>query len=253
MKRLFTFIFITAVTTAALAATAPLFRSATESRWDVSQGGKTTGTITLLTDGESSRVEYSAGKGAPTVFIATEGRIWARSRGGDVLLNEWKGAEKAFVPALLLPTTTTPRDRVELAAGKPASYSWSDGSATYRFDETGPVTIEVKSGSSAWTLARKSATRSSADASTYEVRQRKGGVGRLARLSDSLLGPADTSVSATAGGRGVEKGARFKDGGDYDALAKVETTDDEIDAALAKELQTFQQEGKVGRSQGGSR
>ncbi|MFN2442245.1 MAG: hypothetical protein ABR517_06130 [Thermoanaerobaculia bacterium] len=253
MRNLAIVIFAMAVAAAATAATAPLFSSANESRWEVQQGGKAAGTVTLLTDGRSSRTEWSSGQGAPTVFIATDGKIWVRASGGDVAMNDWKGEGKQVIPALLLPTTSTPRDKVDLAGGHPRSYAFGDSVAAYRWDEIGPVTIEVKSGAQTWSLTRKSAVKASADPSLYEVRAKKGGLSRLARLSDNLLGPADTSVSATAGGRGVEKGARFKDGGDYDALAAVETTDDEIDASLETELTAFQKEGKVGRNQGGSR
>lgn len=253
MKKLLIFIFAIAVATAADAATAPLFSSANESRWEVQERGKAAGTVTLLTDGRSSRAEWSSGKGAPTVFIATDGKVWVRASGGDVALGDWKGSGKQVIPALLLPTTSTPRDKVDLAGGHPRAYAFGDSVAAYRFDETGPVSIEVKSGAEHWVLTRKSAVKASSDPSLYEVRAKKGGIGRLAKLSDNLLGPADTSVSATAGGRGVEKGARFADGGDYNALAAVETTDDEIDASLETELTRFQKEGKVGRSQGGSR
>jgi hypothetical protein len=253
MRKLLLFTFAMAVGAAAFAATAPLFNSSNESRWEVQDRGKAAGTVTLLTDGRSSRAEWSSGKGAPTVFIATDGKIWVRASGGDVALGDWKGAGKQVIPALLLPTTSSPRDKVDLAGGHPRAYAFGDSVAAYRWDETGPVSIEVKSGAEQWSLTRKSAVKASSDPSLYEVRAKKSAVGRLAKLSDNLLGPADTSVSATAGGRGVEKGARFADGGDYDALAAVETTDDEIDATLETELARFQKEGKVGRSQGGSR
>jgi hypothetical protein len=249
--------FVAAIATGGLllAAAPPLFQAPTESIWDVSTGGKKAGAITLITDGRSSRVEWTSGQQAPTVLIASGGKIWVRAAGGDVELAQWKGgAEKNLLPAFLLPATTTSRDAVDLKNGKPASYSFGTSSAAYVWDDKGPKTVEIKSGSSAWTATRSSVGKpSSTHASVFEVKPKRSATSRLAAMAGGLLGPADTSVAATAGGRGVEKGGRFEDGGDYEALAKLETDDDELDAALPEELEKFQKSGKIGRGRGGDR
>jgi hypothetical protein len=51
----------------------------------------------------------------------------------------------------------------------------------------------------------------------------------------------------------VEKGAKFADGGDYDALAKLEARDEQWNAKMDDALATFQKEGKVGEARGGNR
>lgn len=238
-----------------LAAAPPLFQAPAESVWDVTSGGSKIGTITLITDGRSARAEWKAGSDAPTVFIGSGEKVWVRAAGGDVELAQWKGgAEKDFVPALLLPVTTTARDAVKLENGKPATYAFGRSSATYSWDAKGPKAVEITSGSGKWMATRASVGKpSSTHASVFEVKPRRSATSRLAAMAGGLLGPADTSVAATAGGRGVEKGGRFEDGGDYEALAKLETDDDEIDAALGEDLEEFQQAGKIGRGRGGDR
>lgn len=246
--------FLALVAVAAFAAP-PLFQSPTESVWDVVSGGKAAGKITLLTDGKSSRAEWSAGSGAPVVFLAADGKVWVREDGGDVELASWRGGiEKELVPALLLPSTTSAKDRTELKSGKVATYAYGKANASYVWDGTGPKSVAVTSGSSSWTLTRTSSGKpSSKDASLYEVRPKKTASSRLASMAGGLFGPSDRSVSPTAGGRGVDKGAKFKDGGDYEALAELETLDDAMDEELADELASFQTEGKIGRGRGGDR
>ncbi|HVR42401.1 MAG TPA: hypothetical protein VMS56_03055 [Thermoanaerobaculia bacterium] len=236
-----------------LVAAPPLFRGAAESSWEVA--GVDAASVTVLTDGRSVRAEWNAGSGAPIVFIATEGKIWVRDGGGDVELAQWRGGdEKIVVPALLLPYTTTAKDRTTLAGGNVETYGYGGATATYSWDAKGPSGVEVKAGAKSWTLSRKKlGSVSSKDASLYEVKPKQGASSRLAALAGGLFGSSDRSVSATAGGRGVEKGARFEDGGDYEALAAIEIADDEWDDEAGEELAKFQNEGNVGRGRGGDR
>ncbi len=243
------------VLAAAAALAAPsLFQSATESTWSVTSGGKSVATVTLLTDGASVRAEWKAA-GAPSVFVGTRGKLWLKQAGGDVeLASAPSSTEKQVVPALLLPYLTDAKAKTTLAAGKVGSYAFGASTAAYTWDAKGPATIEVKSGAKSWTLARKTVGKpASTPATLFAVQPKKTAATRLASVAGGLLGPSDRSVSATAGGRGVEKGAKFADGGDYDALAKLEARDEawsgKIDAALEK----FQKEGKVGASRGGDR
>src|SRR5213076_2254537 len=109
--------------------------------------------------------------------------------------------------------------------------------------------VTVKIEKETYVATRTSLTNSNADASNFTIRPKKSAASRLARLSGDLLGPSDTSVSATAGGRGVgTKGLKLNDGGDYDAVAKLENRDaawhEKLDDALAE----FQKDGKVGKN-----
>ena len=100
-----------------------------------------------------------------------------------------------------------------------------------------------------YTLTRTSLTSSNADASNFAVRPMKSASSRLARLSGDLLGPSDTSVAATAGGRGVgTKGLKLNDGGDYGAVEKLENRDAAWKEKLATALTEFQKAGKIGKS-----
>ncbi len=239
---------------AALAAPA-LFQSATESTWAVTSAGKGVATVTLLTDGTNVRAEWKASAGAPVVFVGTGGKLWLKQTGGDIELASAPGAvEKQVVPALLLPYLADAKGKTTLASGKVATYAYGTSTATYTWDPKGPATVEVTSGAKSWTLTRKTVGKpASAQASLFLVQPKKTASTRLAAVAGGLLGPADRSVSATAGGRGVEKGAKFADGGDYDALAKLETRDEQWSAKLDKALEKFQKEGKVGAARGGDR
>ena len=244
------------VLAAAVALAAPsLFQSPTESTWAVASGGKSLATVTLITDGASVRAEWKAASGAPAVFIGTNGKLWLKQAGGDIELAAAPASvEKQVVPALLLPYLADAKAKTTLAAGKVATYGYATSTAAYTWDDKGPSSVTVKSGAQSWTLTRKTAGKpASTQASLFLVQPKKTATTRLAAVAGGLLGPADRSVSATAGGRGVEKGGKFKDGGDYDALAKLEARDEawsgKIDAALEK----FQKDGKVGASRGGDR
>ena len=235
-----------------LFATMSIVGSGTESKWTVTKGSTALGTITLLTSGDGTRAEWKASaKPATTVFLAGDGGVWLRTTGGDVQFSTItaEGVENAVVPALLLPYLTSMRDTVELKGDNPSSYSYRGSKATYTFDSKGVNKIEVKSGGQTYTVARYLLTSSNADASNFAIRPKKGAASRLARLSGNLLGPSDTSVSATAGGRGVgTKGLKLNDGGDYDAVAKLENRDAAWHERLDRALAAFQKNGKVGKN-----
>src|SRR5205085_2744639 len=92
---------------------------------------------------------------------------------------------------------------------------------------------DAKSPAAYYIATRSSFGTSNADATNYAVRPKKGSASRLAALSVSLLGPSDASVSAGAAGRGAgEKGLKLKDGGDYDAVLKLENRDAKWHAKL---------------------
>jgi hypothetical protein len=191
----------------------------TESKWTVTHGKTTLGTVTLLTSGSgAARAEWrAAGKSATTVFLLGNGKTWLRESGGDVDTSTFKptAPEHTIAPALL---------RVD-----PSKES--------------KVTID------SYSATRTSLTSSNADASNFTIRPKKGAASRLARLSGDLLGPSDTSVAATAGGRGVgTKGLKLNDGGDYGAVAKLENRDAAWKDKLAPALDEFQKEGKVGKA-----
>jgi len=190
----------------------------TDSKWTVSKGSASVGMITLLTSPSGARAEWrGAGKPATTVFLRSGGKVWLRTTGGDVDLATINSSnvENVVAPALL--------------AADPKSVN----------------KIEVKP----YTLTRTSLTPSNADASNFTVRPKKSASMRLARLSGDLLGPSDTSVAATAGGRGVgTKGLKLNDGGDYGAVEKLEDRDAAWKEKLSNALAEFQKDGKVGKS-----
>jgi hypothetical protein len=233
--------------TAALAA--PLFPPPAESTWAVTAAGKSVATVTLLTDGKNVRAEWKGPGGPPSVFVMTGGKTWLKQAGGDVELDAAPlSVEKQVVPALLLPSVAGKTD------ARGAGLKYGTSSATYTWDDKGPATVDVKSGTKSWTLTRKTVGKpASTQTSLFAVQPRKTAATRMAAVAGGLLGPSDRSVSATAGGRGVEKGAKFADGGDYDALALLETRDEEWDAKMAAALEKFQKDGKVGEARGGDR
>jgi hypothetical protein len=245
---------VLAAATAALllAAAPPLFKNPTESKWAVTSGGKTIANITVLTDGRSVRSEWKPAAGATIVFIGTNDKLWARESGGDVeLANHRGGAEKSVLPALMLPFTTKPTDKVDSKDGKIRTYSYTGEEAaiaTYTYDATGANQIEVNAGTNQYTLKRTgSAMPKLADASIYVVHPRKGAVTQISRLAGDLFAPSDAKVSATAGGRGVTPIKALNDGGDYEALKKLEERDAQRTAKLSQALTEFQKEGKVGQ------
>ena len=190
----------------------------TESKWTVTKGATSLGTFTVLTSASgASRAEWrGAGKSATTVFLKNGDKMWLRSTGGDVELSTVKtsSVENDVAPFLLIVN--------------PANYK----------------KIEAKQ----YTLVRTSMTASNADASNFTVRPKKGASSRLASLSGDLLGPSDTSVAATAGGRGVgTKGLKLSDGGDYGAVEKLENRDAAWKEKLDTALTEFQKDGKIGK------
>jgi hypothetical protein len=243
------------VTASAVMAAAPaLFQSPTESKWSVAGGSKTLGTLTVLTSGSASRAEWkpSAG-GAVSIFLGGNGKVWLRSTGGDLDLSSIspKSTESLVAPPLLLPFTVSGSDKIEVKEGRPASYSFRGAKASYQYDAKGPSSIEVTDGGTRYTLKRLSLSPSTADASNFAIRPKTAAASRLAQLSGNLLGSSDTSVSATAGGRGVgTKGLKLKDGGDYEAVHKLELRDDGWRPKLDSALQEFQKDGKVGKDRG---
>ncbi|HEX9501062.1 MAG TPA: hypothetical protein VGA10_05350, partial [Thermoanaerobaculia bacterium] len=77
-----------------------------ESRWTVSKGSTSVGTITLLTSASGARAEWrTAGKPATTVFLGSGGKVWLRTTGGDVDLAtiSTSSLENTLASALLLP------------------------------------------------------------------------------------------------------------------------------------------------------
>src|ERR1700737_957423 len=224
----------------------------TESRWAVTKGSTAVGPITLLTSGNGARAEWKAtGHPATIVFLGGNGGVWLRTTGGDVQLStiSANSVENAVTPALLLPFTNSPGDAVDSKDGKVTSYAYRGAKATYTYDAKGVAKVEGKSGVQTYTITRNVRPASNAAASNFPFRPKKGAAARVARLSGDLLGPSDTSVSATAGGRGVgTKGLKLNDGGNYDAVAKLENRDaawhEKLDDALAE----FQKDGKVGKN-----
>lgn len=238
MKRLLLQLFAVAVASPLIAA--PLFEGATESKWSVTKGGASVATITLLTSTGASRAEWrSGGKAAPVVFISADRKVWVRQAGGDVELSEYKGGvEASIVPALLL----------DAKSAKAQTHTFGTSKATYRHDGSGASAVDVTAAGVAYALKRTAVGASTADASNFTVRPRKAAASRLARLSGDLLGPSQSSVSATAGGRGAgKKGLRFKGKGDYAAVESIEDRDAAWSGNLDAALSEFQQDGKVGK------
>jgi len=233
------------------------FTSPTETKWSVTSAGKALGTIDLMTNGKSVRAEWSGDPKTPKVlFIGSDGKIWVRSGTGDLQLAEYRGAaEKIIVPALLLPSTVSASDKLTFEKGKTATYAYNSGAparVTYQYDAKGVSAATVTSGGKTYQLQRTSMAPGGSSAALYEVRPRKGAATKIARLSGDLFGPTDRSVSATAGGRGVDKGPAFADGGDYEALSKLEARDDTWKENLEAALTEFQDEGNVGAAAGGN-
>ncbi|MDQ3282342.1 MAG: hypothetical protein M3Q69_13140 [Acidobacteriota bacterium] len=222
MKRILAVLTV-AVATAAIAAP-PLFKTPTESKWNVTKGGSTAGTITLLTAANGTRAEWRASAKSPVIiFLGSNDKVWVRESGGDVELASYKGGiESSIVPALL----------------------FTDAKAKYTRDDKGPSQIEVNG----YVAKRTSFATSKADASNFVVRPKKGAASRLARLSGDLLGPSNSTVSATAGGRGVgTKGLKLADGGDYAAVEALENRDAGWAEKMSDALAEFQKDGKVGK------
>ncbi len=203
---------------------AVLFSTPTESKWIVTKGGTAAGTVTLLTSSSgSARAELRTSPKSPVVvFLAgRDGKVWVRESGGDVELAQYKG-EKSLVPALLL----------------------TDAKAKYTKDAKGVSQVEMNG----LVAKRTSLATSNADASNFSIRPKKGAASKLARLSGDLLGPSNSKVSATAGGRGVgTKGLKLADGGDYAAVEAIENRDAAWAEKMSDALAEFQKDGNVGK------
>jgi hypothetical protein len=229
-----------------------LFPNATQSNWSVTTGGKAAGTITLLTSANATRAEFR-GRGnsaAATVFLGGQNKVWLRVTGGDTELESMSatGVENITAPALLLPFTISPSMKVDVKDGKPSTYAYRGATATYKYDAKGPSVVEIASPDGKYTLTRTSLSTSKAAADSFAIRPKKSAGSRLARLSGDLLGSSDSSVSATAGGRGVgHEGMQLADGGDYAAVQKLEKRDAAWRAKLDAALAEFQKDGKIGK------
>jgi hypothetical protein len=219
-----------------LAAAAPLLSPGTESKWKVMKGAAQLGTVTVLTSSNATRAEWKTiDKGPAEVFVGTGGKSWMKATGGDIELSTLKAdlPERIVIPAFLAPFG-------------------GESTAKVESDAKGANKITIKSGKDTYTLTRTSLQSSNADASNFVVRPKSGAASRLARLSGNLLGESDTSVAATAGGRGVgTKGLHLADGGDYDAVEKLENRDANWQKKMDSALEKFQKSGKVGRNRGG--
>jgi len=235
---------------------ATLFSKPAETKWNVTSASKPVGTITLLTDGSNARAEWKSSANSPaTIYVATSGKIWMKAAGGDVELGTTTGAgvDRMIIPSLLLPATLNAKDKVTSIAGKISTYSFTLGSAanaTYKHDTSGVSTIELSSGGKSYQITRTAFTSKKPDATLFAIRPKKGTTTRISRLAGDLLGPSDSSVSATAGSRGVERGAEFSDGGDYSALRVLEARDAAWKKNLDTALAEFQRAGSIGPARG---
>ena len=204
---------------------AVLFNTPTETKWTVTKGGAAAGSVTLLTGKTGVRAEFRATPKSPVVvFLGSGNKVWVRESGGDVELSAYKGtgAGKSILPALL----------------------YTDAKAKYTKDAKGVAQVDV----GGYVLKRTTLAASTADASNFAIRPKKGAATRLARLSGDLLGPSDSKVSATAGGRGVgTKGLKLADGGDYAAVESIENRDAAWSEKMSEALAEFQKDGKVGK------
>jgi hypothetical protein len=238
---------------ATLYAAPSLFTTPTQSKWSVTSGGKPVATVTLVTDGSHVRADWSSAAGS-SAFIGSDSKIWVRQSSGDVDLATYRGGnDKIVVPALLLPFTTSEGDKVELKSGKASTYSYKLGSsvsAKYTWDAKGPSAITVAAGAKSYSVTRTSAQKLAAnDASLYAVHPKKGAATQMSKLAGNLFGKSDTSVSATAGPRGAgEKGLKFSDGGNYEAVKAIEDRDEASKQQMQQELLRFQKEGKIGQA-----
>lgn len=240
----------------ALIAGQPLFTSSTKSEWSVADSkGKMIAKATLTTDGKKSRLDWKPVSGAASSFVAADGKIYVKGSATDSELTTYRGSEKALVPALLLPTTTTASDKVTASGAKPSSYIFGGSNAAYTFDAKGAASIALNVGPQKYTIKRESVGAAAADAKLYAVNVKASATSRFANIArkatNIAAGPSDSSASASAGASGVGKGGvALDDGGDYAALDAILASDDEQQSAREKKLKKFQQEGKVGKAGG---
>lgn len=233
-----------------------LYSKPAETKWNVTADGASVGVVTLLSNGSSVRAEWKTSPSSPAVtYLGSGGKVWLKAAGGDVELSatSGSGADRLIVPALLLPSTISPKTKVTSAGGKVSAYSYTVKSpvkATYKHDASGVSEVVVVAAGKTYKLTRSAFAAKAHDASLFTLRPKKTASSRMASLAGDLLGPSDASVSATAGGRGVERGAEFADGGDYAALALLEARDRQWSANLDAALEEFQRTGSVGSARG---
>jgi hypothetical protein len=227
---------------------ATLFNSATQSTWSVAQGSTNIGKLTMTTDGKSVRVDWKPSSGAGSSLVGSNGKIWLKGSGGDEEFSKYRDTVgKVVIPALLLPTTTAASDKVTAAANKVSAYNYGASSAKYTYDAKGPQKIEVTAGATKYTLTRDSITPGTgAMASFYEVKPKTSKLAGLKGMAGSLLGPSDSSASASAGVKGVSEEEAMEAGIN---LARVEALIARDEKPVDAELKKFQKEGKVGGAQ----
>ncbi len=228
--------------------------SPSETKWSLTAEKKIVGSITLISDGVKARAEWKSDpQKAAIIFISTAGKIWVKNQGGDLELENYRGGvEKQLAPLLLPPIVNATKLRSK--NNGPATHDSGSLKATYRYDADGATSVEILSSGKSWLLSRVSSRNlPSAAPSLFAVSTQKQSTTRIARMAGDLFAPADRSVSATAGAKGVEAGASFADGGDYAALRKLEERDHQWKSKLEAALEEFQKEGSVGSSKGGSR
>ena len=203
----------------------------------------------MTTDGSHVRVDWKPSAGAPASFVGTNGKIWMKGTGGDDELAKAKvdAASRAIVPALMLPTTTSSADKVATSGTKVTSYGYSGGSATYTYDAKGPQKIDVTAGATKYTLTRDSiAAGTGAMATFYEVKPKASRLGTLRAMAGGLTGASDTSVSASAGARGMDPATAMKEGINLGLVDELIARDAK---SIDSDLKKFQKEGKVGGAQ----
>jgi hypothetical protein len=233
-----------------------LFTSTSKSEWSVVDAkGAAVAKATLTTDGTKSRLDWKPAAGAASSFVATNGKIYVKGSSSDSELAAYKGSEKSLVPALLLPITTSAKDKVTAAGSNVGSYIYGSSTAAYTFDAKGASAIALNVGPQKYSFKRDSVAKATADATLFAVNVKASAGSKFAGLAKKATniaaGPSDSSASASAGASGVGKGGVvLDDGGDYDALDAILAADDAQDAAREKKLKKFQAEGKVGKAGG---
>lgn len=230
---------------------ATLFNSAAQSKWSVSDGKTTIATATVTTDGKRVRVDWAPTGGSASSFVAADGKVWVKGDGGDATFGTYK--EKpglAIVPALLLPVQTAAANKLTASGATATSYSFGGSSATYTYDAKGAQKIEIAAGGAKYTLTRTALTAGAGSASSfYEVKQKPSRLAGMKSLAGGLLGESDTSVSASAGVKGMDEAEALKEGIDLAAVERLIARDKSQGSAREAALRKFQKEGKVGGAQ----
>lgn len=254
MKRVTMALMLVVLAALPISAATALYQAG-ESKWFVTQGKTAVASAVVKSDGAKVRVDWAPTSGQATSFVAANGKIFVKGAKGDTDFASFKGAtERAIVPALLLPTTTAAGDKVVSDKKAISSYTYGANSAKYTFDAKGPSSITVTSGKTVWTLTRSSFTAGAPANTAFEVKQKESRFKSLTKqagnLASGLGGGDDSSVGASAGVSGVGEGTKLDEVGDYDALAELETRDEEAKETREADLKKFQKEGKVGKAGG---